>query len=386
MNWQPDLELRLYLDGRGIEVTRPGRSPAFFVEPIFNRHILPITVELYNQIGTLFSAGAKSGARAIAQAKVEAEGDKLFNVLFSLWNDDDVSLAQILGEVLRAATEEGRIPTIIVHGAWYSAPWELIRIPPEHSGLTEHRYLGELAIVAALLKKQAIEQDEEFISTDPLQLVTWSGEKLSYLNDELRYVSSLSSPYLRTPHVVNNLPGTKKPANEASSVGKLMSETCLPFAAKVLHCACHSECPSAVEDFKLSLHKQTHITAPVLLKHKFGVAESNIGFFNTCHAFSTDDWHGGGVARYALTFWRSRAVVASGCLIDDLNATEFAKEFLGRVLPLNSEKGEPLGRALFDARNALMNRSSGATIIGLCYRLLGSPQIRIRVGADALAA
>jgi hypothetical protein len=378
--WDPDLTLRL-TDHGDIEATRPLKGPAHFVAPDFSVDILPITTNLHAAIRDLLNVGFLSN-RAAAQSNVENHADELYEELINVFNGAQ-SLAQIVSEVIADAREAGRIPSIVIRGAWYAAPWELIRLPGLVAGQASPRYLGEVAIVAAVLTNEVFEADEEFVSTDPLQLVSWSGEKLTYLKGEMNYVRGLSSPNLRPPRVVNNLPGTGKAAQAAQTVGLLMYDTCQPHGAKVLHCACHSERPGAGEKFKLLLAKSAEITAPLLRQNKFGVGESNIGFFNTCHAFSTKSWHGGGIAHHATRHLKSRVVVASGCLIDDFGATDFAKAFLDRLLPLHGALGMPLGRALFEARNALIQRSR-PTLIGLCYRLLGTPQLRIRVGANAI--
>lgn len=395
MNWEPDLELEL--DGRQGVVARSPRRMARqsasaaeeeqpqvrkYHAPIFETNILPITGSLFDSVGEMFAANVKITTQSRVRTDIERAADDLFTELLDL-NEGDDSLAEFIAGVLAEARDEGRTPEVSIIGDWYAVPWEFVRLPAEIVGAGEPRYFGEVAIIAAFPNRRTVKKGQEFVSDGPLQVVTWAGQNLSYLTGELAYVRALSGPHLHPPRITSGLPGTRNAMLAERSVKQLQREILQPNSAKFLHCACHSETPGGKDVFNLTLDRASNMTAPLLRSHKFKMAESNIGFFNTCHAFSSESWHGGGVARYALNRWRSVAVIASGCLLDDPGATDFAKALLGRVLPNSVPQGMALGRALFEARNELLTRARQPTLIGLCYRLIGSPELRISVGAPA---
>lgn len=79
-------------------------------------------------------------------------------------------------------------------------------------------------------------------------------------------------------------------------------------------------------------------------------------------------------------------MIGSICTINDETASEFSRNFLPRILPVSAGRGEPIGIALFHSRVKFLRCLTGPErLIGLSYRLIGSPYISINVSTKEVA-
>ncbi|HVK79631.1 MAG TPA: CHAT domain-containing protein [Verrucomicrobiae bacterium] len=381
--WEPDLKLHLREDQ--IFATYDDETEVFHA-PSFDGAIKKISSELIGAMNIVLSAHASARERSNAEALVQQQGELLYEEVFGLNGSQGRRLEDVLVLCFANAAPDTP-PAITTEGAWYLLPWELMRVPASVCGRDADAYLGEMAIVAGLLGSQRILNGQSFEAAHPLQIVSFAGAGLAHADDEVKFVRSLGGPHIATPRVVERLNGNNRPSGRKRNCQTIKTIVAGPKPAEFLHGAFHSETDVQNDAFEMVLHQKARVSSRDFSASRLrAVDTSNIAFFNTCQGLSLRPWHGGGLAAHALRQWKSDLVVASLCKIDDRAAARFSQTFLQRILPIAAHQGARIGEALFEARAAALHEANPADrLIGMSFRLLGWPNMRIVVASQEAA-
>lgn len=369
-------DLTLQLE-RGRIFASVGNGPvAEYNTPNYQLDVKPLVAEMIEALDILMRATASKRDKDRNFSRMKERSKELFNAIFLISGSDGTMLTDLLESAFSNHSGKNNPPIIAIDGDWFSLPWELLTIPSSLSGKAEDCFLGEIAVVAGFTSALSAYSHQTIIPENKLQIASIRGVDLDHVDPEIKYLEGLDSAQFQPLKTLSGLSSSNRTSARTRNYQKFGALFSDQPPVDLLHGAFHSRRPSITEAFEIVVHNRAELKATECIRRGISNRMPNFAFFNTCHSLSDSEWGAIGIATHSIVRWSSRAVVASICEINDKAAAEFSQIFLSKFLPSGSSAGQNIGEALFSARQEYFDSSDYASLIGMCYRLIGHPNSR----------